>query len=179
MEELEQIIQLAEQVGFSHAGELKLAALEFRPEVRAMCADDRCGNYGKTWTCPPGCGTLEEITARAAQYSVGVLLQSTGQLEDKFDVETMLDTGKLQKERMDALLPQVRALYPNCLPMGAGGCGQCAQCTYPDAPCRHPDLAYPSMEAYGLVVSDVCRASGVPYYYGENTITYTGCILLR
>jgi hypothetical protein len=33
------------------------------------------------------------------------------------------------------------------------------------------------MEAYGMVVSDVCRDSGIPYYYGSGTLTYVGCVL--
>ncbi len=178
MPDLQEVLTLAEEIGFSHADPLDLAALVFRPEVRNMCADNRCGNYGRTWTCPPGCGTLEEITEKAARYSLGVILQSTGILEDKFDVETMMETGRLQAERFDTIVPRVRVLFPDCLPMSAGGCSRCRPCTYPDAPCRFPDLAFPSMEAYGLVVADVCKASGVPYYYGPETITYTGCILL-
>ena len=34
------------------------------------------------------------------------------------------------------------------------------------------------MEAYGLVVSQVCQDSGLPYYYGPQTITYTACVLI-
>ena len=57
------------------------------------------------------------------------------------------------------------------------GCGICEKCTYPDAPCRFPDRAFPSMEACGLVVNDVCKASGIPYNYGPRTMTFTGCVL--
>jgi len=35
-----------------------------------------------------------------------------------------------------------------------------------------------SMEAMGLLVSEVCEAAGLPYYYGPNTLTYTGAVLL-
>jgi hypothetical protein len=34
------------------------------------------------------------------------------------------------------------------------------------------------MEAMGMVVSDVCRANNLPYYYGPNTLTYVGCVLV-
>jgi hypothetical protein len=36
-----------------------------------------------------------------------------------------------------------------------------------------------SMEAYGLLVSEVCRASGLPYYYGPKTLTFSACILTK
>ena len=35
------------------------------------------------------------------------------------------------------------------------------------------------MEAYGLLVSDVCRRSGLGYYYGTGTMTYTSCVLYK
>ena len=43
----QELLSLAEEVGFSHAGELNRAALEFLPQVREMCAADRCRNYGR------------------------------------------------------------------------------------------------------------------------------------
>jgi predicted metal-binding protein len=63
--------------------------------------------------------------------------------------------------------------------MGAGACGRCEHCTFPDKPCRFPDKMTASMEAYGIVVSDVCQSNNLPYYYGNNTLTYTGCVLLE
>ena len=98
-------------------------------------------------------------------------------MEDDFDVETMMDTEKLHKERFRRFVDAIRESYPDCLPMSSGACTVCSACTYPDAPCRFPHLAIPSMEAYGLVVSQVCESSGVPYYYGPQTITYTACVL--
>ncbi len=175
----QQLQTLAEICGFDHAGPLKVPALKFDPRVRDMCSADLCCNYGRCWTCPPHCGTLEEISAKAARYHRGILLQSTGQLEDDFDVDTMLETEKLHKQRFLEFTAKVRELYPDCLPMGAGACGQCGACTCPDAPCRFPNLAIPSMEAYGLVVSQVCIDSGIPYYYGKETLTYTSCVLVE
>ncbi len=80
-------------------------------------------------------------------------------------------------DRFRTLSRQARILYPDCLPMAAGSCTICQQCTYPDRPCRFPDRMFPSMEACGLVINDVCRDSGMPYDYGAGTITYTSCIL--
>lgn len=175
---VQECLELAGEIGFSHAGELKVEALRFLPEVREMCAADRCHNYGKCWTCPPGCGTLEEISRKAAGYRHGVLVQSAGEMEDDFDVECMMETEQRQKERFAALVERVRAALPGCLPMASGACQICGECTYPNEPCRFPDRAIPSMEAYGLVVSEICQQSGLPYYYGPKTITYTSCILL-
>ena len=148
----QELLDLAAQCGFDHAGALNVAAMRFDPAVRDMCAADRCRR--------------------------GVLLQSTGQMEDDFDVEAMMDTERLQKERFRAFVDRVRSEHPDCLPMSSGACTVCPTCTYPDAPCCFPQLAIPPMEAYGLVVSQVCQDSGLPYYYGPQTITYTACVLI-
>ena len=46
-----------------------------------------------------------------------------------------------------------------------------------DALCRFPEKMVSSMESYGIVVAEVCKANDLPYYYGKNTIAYTSCVL--
>ena len=43
-----------ERFGFEEAGALNVEALEFLPEVRQMCAADRCRSFNRNWSCPPG-----------------------------------------------------------------------------------------------------------------------------
>ena len=174
----QELLELASAHGFDHVGMLNVAALEFSPEVRGMCGADKCRSYGKCWTCPPYCGTLEDIAAKAAAYHRGILVQTTGQMEDDYDVETMEEAGALQVKRFMALGKDVRKAYPNCLPMSAGACSVCPRCACPDEPCRFPDLAFPSMEAYSLWVSKTCEDSGMAYFYGPRTITFSCCILV-
>lgn len=180
-EKTEALIAEALEIGFSHAGDLNMGALVFMPEVRDMCSADKCHKYGKSWSCPPGCGTLEAITERAKQYNYGIIVQTTGEMEDEFDAETTVLAGSQQRTTFEKFVKLMKERYglENILPMGSGGCGKCKKCTYPDEPCRFPEDVFPSMEAYGLWVSKVCEDSGIPYYYGKNTITYTSCILFK
>ena len=170
-----QVAKLAEETGFSHIGLLDPAALCLRQEVRQMCA--ACHQYGKRWSCPPGCGELEQLKQKITGFSRGILLQTTAELEDEFDGEGMMEAEQLHKERFFQMTERLRALPGNYFPLGAGCCALCKTCTYPHDPCRFPERMIFSMEACGLVVADVCRDNGMPYHYGENTITYTSCIL--
>ncbi|MDR3207050.1 MAG: DUF2284 domain-containing protein [Oscillospiraceae bacterium] len=174
---MEEWVRQAMAFGFSHAAPAALAALRVRPEVRDMCAADRCRLYGRSWMCPPACGRLEDIQKQLHGCSAGLLVQTTGALEDDFDYETMEAAGKKQKELFRAFRRVLAPTRPGLLALSSGGCALCPACAYPDAPCRLPGEALPSMEAFGLVVSEVCRDSGLPYYYGPGTITYTGCYL--
>ena len=178
MRDMEVLLRLAGEMGFTHAAPLDPATIELRDEVRAMCAGNSCGQYEKRWSCPPGCGTLEECAGRIAGYRAGLLVQTVGELEDSMDVETMMDTEANHKKQFQALYAALRKTHPDVLALGAGCCTQCATCTFPDAPCRLPDRMVSSMEAYGMLVSEVCMRNDLKYYYGPNTICYTSCFLL-
>jgi len=163
--------------GFTSAGPLDAATLNPRQEVRDMCAADRCRHYGKSWICPPACPSLEDNRALLAKYKTGILVQTTGTPEDDFDLEGMYEIGRVQGRRFLEMYRALREEFPGMLALGAGACELCESCTYPDAPCRRPGDAVTSMEAFGLVVSDTCRANGLTYNYGPGTMTFTGCYL--
>jgi predicted metal-binding protein len=177
--DLDTLKKLALDHGFSQAALLDCSTIELRPEVREMCQSGNCHMYGKCWSCPPHCGTLEECRARVANYRQGLLVQTIGELEDEFDGESMLETEALHKQHFDELERVLRSQYPQMLAMGAGCCRKCRTCTCPDAPCRFPAEAFSSMEAYGMLVAQVCQANHLDYYYGPNTIAYTSCYLLE
>ena len=176
--QVENLLALARQIGFSQTAPINMQALEVREAVREMCASDRCHSYGRSWSCPPACGTLEQCRDRIGKYGRGIFVQTTGRLEDDFDLDGLGVTQHRHKKSFDTLTRQVRMLYPGCLPLTAGACTLCRRCTYPNRPCRFPQKRFFSMEAFGLLVSDVCIESGLSYYYGPKTITYTSCILL-
>jgi predicted metal-binding protein len=175
----EGLIKEALETGFSQAGELNVSALVFMPEVREMCNADQCRQYGKNWRCPPACGEISDAAEKASRYSYGILVQTIGQMEDDFDYETIQSASEKHKKNFAVLVEKLKGRYGDILPMGAGTCELCETCTYPGAPCRHPEQSISSMEAYGLWVSKVCELSNLPYNNGKQTITYTSCYLLK
>jgi predicted metal-binding protein len=175
----EKVKLLAEEVGFSHFAPLDVQNIKLLEEVRAMCAADKCKAYNKNWACPPGCGSIPECGARIKKYAAGIILQTTAELEDSMDYEGMEQLAKDHTKHMDEFAKRVKELKPACMVIGAGTCTRCKECTYPDNPCRFPDKMTSSMEALGMLVSDVCKDNSLPYYYGPNTLTYTGCVLLE
>lgn len=174
---MDMLLSLARQAGFSHLTELDAAVLNPMPEVRNMCSADRCRSYGKSWSCPPACGSIEYAARRISQYHRGLIVQTTGELEDEFDLQAIAAIEARHKKAFLNLARQARLLFPGCLPLSSGTCSLCRKCTYPDRPCRFPGKRLSSMEAYGLLVSEVCTKNGLSYYYGPKTITFTACIL--
>ncbi len=164
------------KTGFSAAYSLDISTLIPRVDVRDMCAADKCGAYGKNWTCPPYCGTLTQCAEKLQNFRQGILVQTVGKLEKTIDTKGYRRTEEEHLKNLQSLYRELRREYPEALCLGSGGCRVCKKCAYPE-PCRFPEEAISSMEAYGLFVTQVCRDNGAQYYHGEKTVTYTACIL--
>ena len=149
--------------------------------------ETRSTGYVRRWTLPairkavelsPGCGSLEACAARIGKFSRGILVQTVGDVEDSFDYEAMMEIQEAHKTRFLQMYQEIRRQDAPVLALGAGCCTHCKTCTYPNAPCRFPDQMVSSMEAYGILVLEVCRANGLQYYYGPDKMAYTSCFLL-
>lgn len=171
------MMTLAEENGFSHIAYADMSAFVPMPDIRKMCAADRCGKWNNNWACPPACGSLETAAEQIRRYKRGILVQTTGELADEFDYEGMQEVSRRHKRSFSDFARQARLLYHDCLPLTAGTCDICTKCTYPSRPCRFPSKRLSSMEAYGLWVSNICTRSGLGYNYGAHTMTYTSCVL--
>lgn len=171
-----ELLEQAKILGFDTVVPLDPAVLEAREDIRAMCSADKCGIYGKNWSCPPHCGTVQECQQKMRAYSRGILLQTVGYMTKAIDSKCYRETERRHMENFYAFAEMVRKEYPQALCLGAGGCRICKICAYPQA-CRFPEKMMSSMEGYGLFVTQVCRDCNVPYHYGDRTITYTACVL--
>ena len=140
-------IQRAKELGFDAAVVIDPQILKVREDVRAMCAADKCGAYDRNWTCPPAVGTLEACQAQIKQYRQGILLQTVGQLRKAIDSRAYREAEQRHMKNLYALADEIRKTHPDALCLGAGGCRICKHCAYPE-PCRFPEKAMSSMEAY-------------------------------
>jgi len=166
-----------EQSGFESIGELDPQLLVARYEVRDMCASGKCHAYGHNWACPPALPGIEVSNAEFKRFHTGFVFQTIALMEDDFDYEAIQAASKEHGRRFNRLLRLLADRRSELMLLSAGTCRVCKECTYPDAPCRHPERAYPSMEAKGLIVADTCTLAGVPYNHGPQTLAFSSCAL--
>jgi predicted metal-binding protein len=171
------LVDLAFECGFTNACAVYPPEIKVHRRVRDTCADNKCGAYGNNWACPPACGTLEDCEDRIHGYKSGIIMQTTGLVSEKRDMDEMLKIGYKHSEHIAAFSETALPEYPYSMILGWGSCRICESCTYPFAPCRFPKKMICSMEAYGMIVSDVCLSGGIPYDYGEGTLTFVACFL--
>ena len=122
--------------------------------VRLRCQYG-CSEYGQCLTCPPYAPTPETTRHMLDEYQAGLLLHG----HDWKSLREMSQT----LERQVFLTGYYKAFAYLC-----GPCWRCKTCVVlrPKGgitpPCRHPELARPSMEAAGIDVFATARAAGLP-----------------
>ena len=146
---------------------------------RAMCESNACGMYGRCYMCPPDVGEIDGLMREVGNYDYALVYQTVTELEDSFDFEGMIEA----KKRTYPLAQSLRKVFADMnvtrvLHLGAGGCGVCKTCAKKtNEPCRFPEKAMPSLEAYGVNVSELAKAAGMKYINGQDTVTYFGAVL--
>ena len=175
----DRIKSLALSLGAYRAEVIEVSKIETDGVFREMCRANYCGNYGKNWTCPPHVGEIDDLMASLKTYSHALVYQTVSELEDSYDFEGMMEAGKNHGALMMALRKAMEGeAISRSLHLGAGGCRVCERCAGRDGePCRHPDLAAASLEAYGVNVSKLAEAAGMKYINGQDTVTYFGAVL--
>ena len=175
----QRMTDLALSLGAFRASVIPVESIETDAAFRDMCAANVCGNYGRNWKCPPDAGDIHELIAELRTCSYAMVYQTVSELEDSFDFEGMIEA----KKKSYPISQKLRRVFADrgvdtVLHLGAGGCGVCETCSKRTGePCRHPDIAMPSLEAYGINVSKLASAASMKYINGQNTVTYFGAVL--
>ena len=87
MDIYEKVKETAMQSGMWQTGFINTQDLLFYPEIRKICKENSCRNYGTTWACPPAVGTIEECKKRVMQYEKMLLFSIKYNLKDSYDIE--------------------------------------------------------------------------------------------
>lgn len=173
--------ELAQSLGATYTAVLDPAEIPFAPELRELCDQNACGRFATCWVGPPAVGAVKDLMAQVRDFPVGLVIQTVDQLEDSFDYEGMVAARKSHQKIFREIRKAARQKYPSwsMLSLDAGCCDLCPECTYPDDPCRLPDEAIPSVEAYGINVNPMLTAGGLKYNNGKDTVSYVGLLLLN
>lgn len=174
----EQLIQLALDAGAAKAEIISVDQIVTSAEFREACRKNLCGAWGRCWMCPPDVGEIEPLMAELRTYQHGLWYQTIGELEDSFDIEGMGDAKKKHVRLSQQVEELVKPLLGKHLHLSCGGCGLCERCTRIDnEPCRFPDRAMASLEAYGVDVYQTTKSTSLKYINGQNTVTYFSVVL--
>ena len=177
----EQKLQIEEQLAefplFGY-GYFPASEVGFSERVRYIC-ETECPQYGKSWSCPPAVGTVEECKERVNRYEEVFVFASLSEVESMDNMKLMLDSRMGHEEITRQITKIFQEAGCETLTLSTESCIQCKHCTYPDAPCRRPEVQYPCVESYGIMVTELAEKTGIPYMQEYGVLTWFSVIVLR
>lgn len=174
----ENLIEKCLQHGAFKAFIISVSDIPFDENLRSYCEMNYCGTFGKNYACPPCVGGVTEVISKAKSYENALIFQTVAELEDSYDFEGMTAASEKHTAVADAINEDVQKQYTTYLQLTAGGCTVCKTCAkIDDTPCRFPEKAISSLEAYCINVSTLAELCQMKYINGQNTVTYFGAFL--
>ncbi len=170
-------ISAALEMGFSVAGDVNTDFIECEEDIRALCAPDKCPNYGSGWICPPGCGSVENCRGIVQRYKNALLLQSISENVDMSRGEELQRLAETHNRLAAELFVRIRIEQGDAYLLTTGGCALCEKCSYPDEPCRFPDKNRGSLSAFGINVEKLCKKAGIEYSFIPSVVRLIACVL--
>ena len=170
-----ELIEYAAKLGFSDAKIVKTEDIVFDPSFRPYCAENLCGQYGANYSCPPDCGTPDEMKNKIISHKKALVLESLWKVKDYSDTPAII-TGKTTHNRWGMqLLKYARSQGLNGFFVGASGCSLCSPCEIRNGkPCRFPQLRWSCMSAYCIYVKKLTELTGMNYSPGPGLLTFYG-----
>ena len=168
---LDQLRDLALELGSARAEVIPTGVLEVRTSAWAKCFIPACKFYGSSIMCPPHNPLKPEITRQiVSEFSWSLLFQLMTEVEDFVGDEWRtrhVPTELKHKEMVARLEGEAFHLgYTRALGFAAGECSLCVpqkDCSVLDGgECRHPLQARPAMEACGFDVFAIADKMGWP-----------------
>lgn len=156
---------------------LPSSEIPFLEKVRYICRTE-CERYGKSWSCPPAVGSVEECKKKCLTYPQALVFTTLAEVSDASILSETLATRTGHEKITRALCEELKKRGAECLALSSESCQICESCAYPE-PCRHPDIAIPCVESYGILVTEIAEKCGIDFYYDNQVVTWFGIIFFR
>lgn len=148
--------------------------LVFNPGFRKLCEEDSCGNYDVNYSCPPYCGTPEEMEAKVRQYRRVLVMQTAWDVNSVMDTSETKAAKKKHNEISFTVLEKLGGLGIEADAMMAGPCTQCKKTCMQmiGKPCPRDYKVYSCLSAYCLDVTKLAETAGLECWAGEKRVLY-------
>ncbi|MDO5409084.1 MAG: DUF2284 domain-containing protein [Lachnospiraceae bacterium] len=171
------IVKLGAEAGFTCTALIETDKIVFNPDFRICCEDNSCGKYGVNYTCPPDCGTTDEMRDRVLAHKYAIVFQTMWEIPDTED-SAMIKKCKGKHNSM--VRDFIADLDPSYKEKGgfmiaASGCSLCPECAIVRGePCVFPEKAASCTSAYCIYVEDLAAQCGMEYNCGHGITAFFG-----
>ena len=145
---------------------------------RMLCRTNTCGNFNRSWTCPPNCGSAEFCIERVNSFRDADILMKRYENVDLRDAEGL-------ERLMDGFRDLCRDVLTGCrkegydvLVLADGPCSYCKECAIEKGKkCYHPEMQVPSVSGYGIDMTSYMKECGIEFSFEKDAVTLYGVVL--
>ena len=137
---MEELISAALEEGFAVAAIVDTDKIVFDPSFRPYCAENLCGQYGANYSCPPDCGSPEEMKNRILAHKKALVLQTIWEISDYSNMDLIKPAKAAHNAAEIRLAKRLRTDDRDGFIVGASGCALCSPCKQVlGQPCAFPE----------------------------------------
>lgn len=162
---------MAIKEGFSSAAVVDTADIVFDVSFRSYCEENLCGQYGANHSCPPSCGTPEDMKQKILRHNRALVLQTIWNIFNFQDKSSIDAVKRNHRDYAFSLIEKLEQKGCHGLMVGASFCSLCTPCAITDGtPCLFPRRQYSCMSAYCIYVKDLADKCGMNYTYKDGVL---------
>ena len=174
-----ELMKLAEKADF-RAAVISAKDIPVDGSFRKFCEDNLCGKYNANYSCPPGCGTVEEVHERLFSADKALVLQSIHEIGSYENKEAILKSKKDLNVAVLQMTDMLRKDGINCFCLGYGGCPLCDPCKQvAGEPCVFPEKRISCMSAYCIDVGKLAQKCKMEFAWVPEKLFLFGMIVIR
>ena len=173
-----EIIELCLREGFGEAEIISTDRIVFDEAFRPYCEENLCGQYGANHSCPPDCGTPEQMKRRVLGYPRALVVRTEWDIDDFSQTDKLREAKRMHNAAMLRVIEVMKSEGHGGLMIGASGCALCKPCKRAlGEPCAHPELQYSCMSAYCIYVKRLAEECGMKYDYENKRLPFFGAYI--
>ena len=171
-----ELLELAKEEGFL-AVMTTPDQLPVDGKFRVYCEENLCGRYNANYSCPPDCGTPEELHQKILAEDKVMVLQTLWDIDGYEDKETILKAKKDHNAAALRLMAKMREQGYSGFCSGYNGCPLCTPCKrVENQPCAHPDLKISCLSAYCVDVAELAKRCNLTFAWSTERLHLFGMI---
>ena len=170
-----EIITLAIAEDFKQAEIIDTNKIVFDAAFRPYCEENLCGQYGANYSCPPDCGTPEQMKQKVLSHKKALVVSTEWEIENFSQTDQLKEAKTLHNAAMIRLIKKLKADGHDGFMVGASSCTLCKTCKLASGePCEHPDMMYSCMAAYCIWVKKLAEDCNMNYEYKNKILPFFG-----
>ncbi|SHI18427.1 DUF2284 domain-containing protein [Sporanaerobacter acetigenes] len=176
----EKFIEYIKNQNIIFIGTIDVKDIVINRSVRKYCMENKCGQYGNNFMCPPCVGSVEDFKEKLKNYDSCIVVLKNKKITNKINREEYYEASEELHQILLNIEYKAKSLgYEKALALIAGNCRLCKPCkkVLGEKFCPYPERARPSSESLGIDVIETLNKLGVKLEFRDDEVTWVGMML--